>query len=99
MKPVRQQRVRKLLREHQYGLTAQEISDATGMHIANVRTALRAMPDVYVDRWIPGKRGSYVKVWIAVFVPPDCPHPKDKQFKGGRGMQPKTRWQPAVGIQ
>jgi hypothetical protein len=98
MKPVRQQRVRALLRQYPQGMTAYEIADITKMHIANVRTALRAMPDVYVDRWQPAKRGQYEKVWCAAYVPENCPHPKDKKFKGGMG-KPKTRWQPMVGIQ
>lgn len=99
MKPVRQQRVRALLRQYPQGMTAYEIADITKMHIANVRTALRAMPDVYVDRWKPAKRGQYEKIWCAAYVPENCPHPKDKVFKGGRGLPPKTKWQPMVGIQ
>lgn len=93
MKPVRQQRVRALLHQHPLGLTPLKIAEITGMHPANVRTALRAMPDVYVDRWIKGKRGQYEKVWCAVYVPENCPHPRDKKFKGGRG-KPSTKWQP-----
>lgn len=94
MKPVRQQKIRSLLRENPDGLTPLKLSEMTGLHVSNVRTALRSMPDVYVDRWIKGKRGQYEKVWVAVYVPPHCPHPKDKEFKGGRG-RPKTFWQPA----
>lgn len=94
MQPVRQQRVRALLRQYRDGLTPLKIAEITGMHPANVRTALRAMPDVYVDRWQPGKRGQYEKVWVAVHVPENCPHPRDKVFKGGRGVAPKTQWQP-----
>lgn len=97
MKPVRQERVRKLLRDNPVGMTPLEIAEETGMHPANVRTALRAMPDCYVDRWRPGKRGQFEKVWVAVPVPEDCPHPRDKVFKGGRGLPPKTVWQP-VGV-
>lgn len=99
MKPVRQQRVRTLLKQYPQGLTAYEIADITKMHIANVRTALRAMPDVYVDRWRAAKRGQFEKVWVAVYVPPDCPHPKDKIYKGGMGLPPKTKWQPLTRIQ
>ena len=97
MKPVRQQRVREMLRKHPHGLSPLKIAELTGMHPANVRTALRAMPDVYVDRWAPAKRGQYEKIYVAVQVPEDCPHPKDKQFKGGMGLPPKTKWQP-VGV-
>lgn len=93
MKPVRQQKIRTLLREHPDGLTPLKLAEMTGLHPSNVRTALRSMPDVYVDRWTPGKRGQYEKVWVAVYVPEDCPHPKNKTFRGGRG-RPKTFWQP-----
>ena len=88
---VRQQRVRKLLREHPDGLSANQITEITKMHISNTRVALRAMPDVYVDRWQPGKKNQFEKVWCAVYVPEDCPHPRDKIYKGGKG-KPSTKW-------
>jgi len=92
MTPVRQQRVRKLLRTMPEGMTPIEIAEATGMHVANVRTSLRAMPDVYVDRWRMGKRGQYEKVWVAVHVPEDCPHPKDRVKWGINTSKPRTQW-------
>ena len=92
MTPVRQQRVRKLLRTKPEGMTPMEIAEVTGMHVANVRTSLRAMPDVYVDRWRMGKRGQYEKVWVAVPVPEDCPHPKDRIKWGASYKKPRTNW-------
>ena len=92
MKPVRQKRIRTLLRARPSGLTPNDIAEITGLHVANVRTALRAMPDVYVDRWRMGKRGQYEKVWIAVPVPDDCPHPKDRLKWGVHYKKPKTQW-------
>jgi predicted ArsR family transcriptional regulator len=80
MKPTRQQAIRECLRQHHYGLTRQQLSDKLGIHLANVRTAILGMPDVYVDRWTMGKRGSYQKVYCAVDVPEDCPHPKDRVY-------------------
>ena len=73
-------------------MTPFEIATATGMHIANVRTSLRAMPDVYVDRWRSGKRGQFEKVWVAVHVPEDCPHPRDRVKWGVNYKKPKTQW-------
>ena len=93
MTPVRQNRVRKLLRTRPEGMTPIEIAAETGMHPANVRTSLRAMPDVYVDRWRLGKRGQYEKVWVAVHVPEDCPHPKDRVKWGVNTRKPQTQWQ------
>ena len=92
MRPVRQQKIRSTLRQHPDGLTPLKLAEITGMHVSNVRTALRAMPDVYVDRWIPGKRGQYEKVWVAVPVPDDCPHPKDRLKWGVNYKKPKTQW-------
>ena len=92
MKPVRQKRIRTLLRSRPDGMTPSEIADATGIHIANVRTSLRGMPDVYVDRWRMGKQGQYTKVWVAVHVPEDCPHPKDRLKWGAFYKKPKTQW-------
>jgi hypothetical protein len=50
------------------------------------------MPDVYVDRWRLGKRGQFEKVWVAVPVPDDCPHPKDRLKWGAFYKKPKTEW-------
>jgi predicted transcriptional regulator len=92
MTPVRQKRVRTLLRQHPEGMTAYEIAGITGMHVANVRTTLRALPDVYVDRWRAGKRGQFEKVWVAVSVPEDCPHPRDRVKWGVNTYKPRTHW-------
>lgn len=92
MTPVRQKRIRAILRARPNGMTPIEIAEVASMHPANVRTALRAMPDVYVDRWRTGKRGQYEKVWMAVHVPEDCPHPKDRVKWGVHKQKPKTQW-------
>ena len=92
MTPVRQKRIRTLLRERPGGMTPLEIAALTGIHVANIRTSLRAMPDVYVDRWRMGKRGQFEKVWVAVHVPEDCPHPKDRVKWGTNFKKPKTQW-------
>lgn len=92
MTPVRQKKIRTLLRTRPSGMTPIEIAGETGMHVANVRTALRAMPDVYVDRWRLGKRGQFEKVWAAVHVPDDCPHPRDRLKWGAFYKKPKTQW-------
>jgi hypothetical protein len=91
MKPTRQQAIRELLLKNAYGLTRQEISDTLGFHVANVSKAIKGMPDVFVDRWSMGQRGQYQKIFCAVYVPDDCPHPKDKIYSGGRG-KPSTKW-------
>ena len=92
MTPVRQKRIRTLLRARPGGMTPKEIAAELDLHPANVRTSLRAMPDVYVDRWRLGKRGQFEKVWAAAHVPEDCPHPKDRVKWGVHKAKPKTQW-------
>jgi len=89
MKPTRQQAIRELLLKHPQGLTRQEISDTLNIHIANVKTAIKGMPDVFVDRWILGGHGQFQKIYCAVYVPEDCPHPKDRVYAN---YKPKTIW-------
>jgi hypothetical protein len=92
MTPVRQKKIRTLLRSRPSGMTPLEIAAETGLHVANIRASLRVMPDVYVDRWRIARRGQYEKVWVAVPVPDDCPHPKDRLKWGTNFKKPKTQW-------
>ena len=92
MTPVRQKRIRTLLRSRPNGMSPIEIAEELALHPANVRTALKVMPDAYVDRWRLGKRGQYEKVWVTVHVPDDCPHPKDRVKWGTNFKKPKTQW-------
>ncbi len=92
MTPIRQKRIRDLLRTRPNGMTANELSEIMGLHVSNIRTALRAMPDTYVDRWSLGGRGQFEKVWIAVPVPADCPHPRDRTKWGTYTKPIKTQW-------
>jgi hypothetical protein len=92
MTPVRQKKIRTVLRANPNGMTPYEIAEAIGSHPANVRMSLKAMPDVYVDRWRMGQRGQFTKVWVAVPVPDDCPHPKDRTKWGTYHKKPKTEW-------
>lgn len=89
MQPIRQQLIRKVLRQYPEGLTANQLEDLTNVKASDVRRCLTAMPDVYVDRWVKGMRGQFAKVWIAVKVPENCPHPNDRAFQY---VPPKTKW-------
>jgi hypothetical protein len=91
MRPTRQKAIRECLKKHHYGLTRQELSDNLGIHISNIKTAIKGMPDVYVDRWTIGRQGGYQKVYCVVHVPDDCPHPKDRVYP-----IPKTVWRTNV---
>lgn len=35
-----------------------------------------SMPDVYIDRWIKAKNGQYSAIYVLVYVPKNCPHPR-----------------------
>jgi hypothetical protein len=92
MTPSRQKKIRALLRSRPQGMTPIELSELLGIHVSNVRVSLKAMPDVYVDRWRAAKRGQFEKVWVAVPVPEDCPHPKDRLKWGTNTKKPRTSW-------
>ena len=98
MTPVRQKKIRTVLRTRPGGMTPKEIAESTGIHVANIRASLRVMPDTYVDRWRLGKRGQFEKVWVAVHVPDDCPHPKDRVKWGVHNKKPKTQWVITEGV-
>lgn len=91
MIPKLQRAVRQALKDHPDGLTSAELQAMIGACRPNIRRALRAMPDTYVDRWRRGSCNAFEKVWCVAYVPPDCPHPKDTVYKGGHG-RPKTQW-------
>ena len=85
--------IRAVLRQHREGLTIKEIH-AKLPHIARsvtVKSALRKMPDAYIDRWVlnDGARGQYESVWCVVATPPHCPYPTDRFQSVGA---PRTRW-------
>ena len=66
--------IRSLLRKAPDGLTIRELMDETGHRQGYLFTALRKMPDTYIDRWTP-VRNTHAAVWAVVQVPEDCPPP------------------------
>ena len=60
------------------GKTVYALAAAMNKDPAIVYRALRAMPDAYIDRWVPALRGGYkyAAVWCVVDVPPNCPRPE-----------------------
>ena len=64
--------IRQLLRDNPDGLDAGTIANYVRREVGNVRTRLKEMPDVYIDRW--EKHGSaYTAIWCVVVPPEDCP--------------------------
>jgi hypothetical protein len=70
--------IRVTLRGIPDGMTLEELSDLLSRPKTNVRKVLKAMPDVYIDRWELAPRGQYKAVWCVVIPPTDCPRPDGK---------------------
>lgn len=70
-----QTRVRALLRESD-GLTIAELVRLTGANKEGVRSAIKAMPDTYIDRWAPAHNNLWAAVYCVVVPPEDCPKPE-----------------------
>ncbi len=68
--------IRALLREHADGMTVDELALILRVEKSNaIRTALKQMPDAYIDRWTRPGLGMYTAVWCVVVPPEDCPRP------------------------
>lgn len=70
-------RIREHLRKMPNGATVPEIARSLGLRVESARTALKAMPDVYIERWLLTAGGPPAAVWRAAHVPPHCPPPGD----------------------
>ena len=70
--------IRVTLREIPDGMTLEELSELLNRPKSNVRKVLKAMPDVYIDRWEVAPRGQYKAVWCVVIPPTDCPKPEGR---------------------
>jgi hypothetical protein len=71
--------IRIALRGVPEGMTLEEISELMDRPRENVRKVLKAMPDVYIDRWEVAPRGQYKAVWCVVIPPTDCPRPDGRK--------------------
>ena len=76
--------IRALLRKSPDGLTVRELMAATGNGQSYTLTALRKMPDTYIDRWTPVQH-THAAVWAVVEVPEDCPAPTKRKPKESSG--------------
>lgn len=78
-----QQRIRKLLRGADDGMTPSEIADALGSTSSHVHAVLHTMEkiDAYVDRWIEAKcPGGYMAYWMVTPAPPpSAPRPEPRE--------------------
>jgi hypothetical protein len=71
--------IRSVLKNNPDGLTAKQIYSITNISRDSITKALKAMPDVYVDRWLGARQGVREGgVWCVVEVPEDCPKPERK---------------------
>ena len=76
----RQDAIRKLLRPTRNGMTVRQIVDKLSMHspwsMRVVRSALTAMPDVYICGWAQNEQDKWVARWSCVTPPPPAPRPR-----------------------
>lgn len=73
--------IRNVLKNNPDGLTTKQIHSSTNIGKESIRVALKAMPDVYIDRWLGAKQGAReeaVWIWCPLEVPEDCPKPERK---------------------
>ena len=71
--------IRALLKQHEDGLTANEISELLKLNRDSVKNALNTMPDVYIDRWLEARQGLREQsVWCVANIPENCPKPNRK---------------------
>ena len=65
--------IERLLRAHPDGLTLRDMAEALGITKERVRSAIKTMPHVYVDRWIAVRAGGGCIKWSAVHMLADLP--------------------------
>ena len=72
--------IRAILREHTDGLTIKQLVELIPATQGPTRTALKNMPDAYIDRWVKADapKSKYEAVWAVVVPPEDCPRPATK---------------------
>jgi len=73
--------IRAILREHTDGLTIKQLVNLIPATQGPTRTALKNMPDAYIDRWVKAdaSKSKYEAVWAVVVPPEDCPRPTTKR--------------------
>ena len=72
-------RIRKMLREHEDGMTVGWLSEFLNLHADSIRGALVNMPDAYIDRWTKAPSGkTYEAIWCVIVPPENCPKPTKK---------------------
>lgn len=78
-RPSKHALIREVLRAHPEGLTAKEVGAKVKSTQNHAYNAMRAMPDVYIDRWVQLKPNTpYSAVWCVIEVPEDCPKPSSR---------------------
>lgn len=70
--------IRDALSTNTDGLTVAEIAQIAGLCHKRIAARLSNMPDCYIDRWQPSKRGpkKWVAVYIRIAVPANTPRPE-----------------------
>ena len=87
--------IRALLRQHEDGLSANNIAELLNISTNSVMGALTKMPDVYIDRWQTTRTSRIpFSIWIAVVPPPNCPKPEPEYKKTNVRLAKLSRMEP-----
>ena len=78
--------VRKLLKQHPFGVSTKDIGTTLGIRQNTIYKVLAKMHDCYIDRWATPNRGQYIAVWCIADIPENCPYPTPRKDR------PSTVW-------
>lgn len=87
--------IRALLRQHEDGLSANNIAELLNISTNSAMGALTKMPDVYIDRWQTTRTSRIpFSIWIAVIPPPNCPKPEPEYKRTNVRLAKLSRLEP-----
>ena len=71
--------LRQALKDFPDGATNADLAKATGLAHSQVSKSMKAIPEAYIDRWIPSSAPEgYSPIWVLIPIPENCPKPTAK---------------------
>lgn len=87
-------RIREYLRTNEDGATVAEIALMLEVGHQVARHAVRAMPDVYIDRWEDNGLNTWQAVYCLADIPEDKPQPAGRPWDRRPALQSARAAQP-----
>ena len=81
MPAVAQHKIREYLKEFSGGMTTHTMAEDLGILHGSLITAIKRMPDAYIDDWVWQKCGvhmDWVALWKVAKIPKSVPKPTHK---------------------